>query len=91
MVEEESNLNIQLLRASIASIRGASPDDTHMNVRYARFLEILLNAPVRSSSSAAEGAYTGNVVSKSTRTMSPPARDTPVSQPKTPSGGHSTP
>ena len=31
------------------AIRGGSPDDTHMAVRYARFLEIMLNASLHSS------------------------------------------
>ncbi|KAL2129400.1 hypothetical protein VTI74DRAFT_7844 [Chaetomium olivicolor] len=48
----DSHPNIQLLRASIAAIRDASPDDTHMANRYARFLEILLDASLRSSSSS---------------------------------------
>ncbi|KAL2016060.1 hypothetical protein VTK56DRAFT_4298 [Thermocarpiscus australiensis] len=56
----DSDPNIQLLRASNASIRGASPDDTHMAIRYARFLEILLTASMRSSSSAEGGARAGH-------------------------------
>ncbi|KAK4235086.1 hypothetical protein C8A03DRAFT_18126, partial [Achaetomium macrosporum] len=53
----DSDRNIQLLCASIASIRGASPDDTRMAIRYARFL---LNASMRSSSSAEGGAHAGH-------------------------------
>ncbi|KAL2129401.1 hypothetical protein VTI74DRAFT_7845 [Chaetomium olivicolor] len=48
----DSHPNIQLLRASIAAIRNTSPDDTHVANRYARFLEILLDASLRSSYSS---------------------------------------
>ncbi|KAH6663274.1 hypothetical protein F5X68DRAFT_177918 [Plectosphaerella plurivora] len=36
--------DIRLLRASIAAFRKGSPDDTHMAIRYARFLEIILTS-----------------------------------------------
>ena len=39
-----SNDDLRLLRASISAMRRGSPDDTHMAVRYAQFLEILLDA-----------------------------------------------
>ncbi|KAI9172838.1 d-lactate dehydrogenase [Paramyrothecium foliicola] len=45
----ESDDKVRLLRSSITAIRQGSPDDTHMAVRYARFLEILLNASLHSS------------------------------------------
>ncbi|EGX43113.1 hypothetical protein AOL_s00215g722 [Orbilia oligospora ATCC 24927] len=45
----EADENMQLIRASIIAIRNGSPDDTHMAVRYAQFLEILLDASLRSS------------------------------------------
>ncbi len=45
----DADPNIQLIRASITAIRLAAPDDIHMAVRYARFLEILLNASLRTT------------------------------------------
>ncbi|KAG7291236.1 hypothetical protein NEMBOFW57_001248 [Staphylotrichum longicolle] len=56
----DADPNIHLLRASITAIRCASPDDTHMAVRYARFLEILLNAAMRSSSSSGSDSPPGS-------------------------------
>jgi hypothetical protein len=47
----DADPNIQLLRTFITAIRSASPDDTHMAIRYGQFLEILLNASTRLSSS----------------------------------------
>ncbi|KAK4150204.1 hypothetical protein C8A00DRAFT_46358 [Chaetomidium leptoderma] len=58
----KSDPNIQLLRASIIAIRSASPDDTHMAIRYSRFLEILLNASMRSSSSSSAESPVGTGV-----------------------------
>lgn len=43
----DSNEDISLLRATIEAIRQGSPDDTHMAVRYTRFLEVLLDASLR--------------------------------------------
>ncbi|KAK3897543.1 hypothetical protein C8A05DRAFT_47887 [Staphylotrichum tortipilum] len=65
----DADPNIQLIRASIAAIRVASPDDIHMAVRYARFLEILLNASLRSSTSTTSTAeattpHPGNIVAR---------------------------
>ena len=51
----ESSDDLRLLRASISAMRGGSPDDTHMAVRYAQFLEILLDA---SGAPAGPGAAT---------------------------------
>ncbi|KAJ4289993.1 zinc finger transcriptional activator [Collariella sp. IMI 366227] len=53
-----SNLGryLPLLRASTTAIRNASPDDTHMANRYARFLEILLNASLRSTTAASSSS-----------------------------------
>jgi hypothetical protein len=45
----DSDKNVRLLRASITAIRCGSPDDAHMAIRYARFLETLLNASLHSS------------------------------------------
>ncbi|KAG9257399.1 uncharacterized protein F5Z01DRAFT_385094 [Emericellopsis atlantica] len=44
-----SDREIQLFRDSIAAIRQGSPDDSHMAVRHAKFLEILRNASLHSS------------------------------------------
>lgn len=45
----ESNDDLRLLRASIVAVRHGSPDDTHMAVRYAQFLGILLDSSCHSS------------------------------------------
>lgn len=45
----ESNDDLRLLKASIVAIRNGSPDDTHMAVRYAQFLGILLDSSYHSS------------------------------------------
>ncbi|KAK1500319.1 hypothetical protein CABS01_10043 [Colletotrichum abscissum] len=46
----EAHQNVQLLRESIKSMREGAADDIHMSVRYARFLDILLDASLYSSS-----------------------------------------
>ncbi|KAL0929746.1 uncharacterized protein CTRU02_215389 [Colletotrichum truncatum] len=48
-VPTEANDDVRLLRTSILAIRNGSPDDTHMAVRYARFLEVLLDSSHYSS------------------------------------------
>lgn len=45
----ESKDDLRLLRASILAVRNGSPDDTHMAVRYAQFLEIFLDSSYHSS------------------------------------------
>lgn len=49
MPQEQAEANLKLIKKTVHALRQGSPDDTHMALRFATFLEVVLNAVLLSS------------------------------------------